>query len=87
MEGPRSILAGKVISVLTRSRTAITEIPISLNGNSSNQIKGYATKASIAIGQHKRNKIIHNINVVMLYLQVFTIFDVRWIYLFNEEKD
>ena len=63
---PFNTLDGKVMMLFNKSNTALTVIPISLNGKSKSQIIGYKIKAMIATGQliisnitHKKKDVIN----------------------------
>ena len=62
-EGPFNNLTGNVIIALSKSNTALTVMPISLNGSSSSHTMGYKNNAARANGQQINNSKSHSINV------------------------
>jgi len=64
--GPFKILNGSVIIALNKSKTAVTVIPINLNGKSNNQTIGYRIKPIIAMGQQMKSKINHKKKVAII---------------------
>jgi hypothetical protein len=58
--GPFNTLAGRVMTALNRSRTAVTVIPIKRNGIRRIQTIGYKSKARRATGQQRTSRINHN---------------------------
>jgi len=50
---------GSINMALRSPKTPLTAIPTKRKGSVSNHTIGYNTKASSAIGQHKKNRMIH----------------------------
>ncbi len=63
---PLNTLAGRVMIVLRRSKTALTVIPRSRKGKRRSHTIGYRIKANKARGQHKTRRISQRRNFIIL---------------------
>ena len=63
--GPRSNRIGSINMALRSPKTPLTAIPTRRKGSVSNHTMGYNTRASIAMGQHKKNRMIHKKKAAM----------------------
>ena len=67
---PLSILIGNFIIETNKSNTALTVTPINLKGSNNSQTIGYRSNARNAIGQLIISKIIHRMNVAIIFSKV-----------------
>ena len=58
-----SIFPGSMMMPFIKPKKPSTAMPNNLNGNTSSQKTGYSTKAKIANGQQRINRIIQTMNV------------------------
>jgi hypothetical protein len=63
--GPRSSRIGSINIALRSPKTPFTAIPTRRKGSVNNHTMGYSTRASSAIGQHKKNRMIHKKKAAM----------------------
>ena len=64
-EGPFKSRTGNVMIAVSKSNTALTVIPMSLNGRSKSHTMGYKNKAASAKGQQTIRRRSHKMNVAI----------------------